>query len=88
MTLVSACCCVDSKAATSVTVPAVTSTLIVSSLKPPPCCFSPHHLSHRKLRSPALLGDRGITVVGEGLCNAHLSQMSCWSRPGIPMLLL
>ena len=80
MTLVSATCCVYSKAATSVTVPAITTsrpTLFVSSLKPPPTydrvelrvgssCSSSHHVSHRKLRSPALLGDRENNHCGSG----------------------
>ena len=77
MTLVSATCCVYSKAATSVTVPAATSTLFVSTLKPPPTydrvelrvgssCSSSHHVSHRKLRSPALLGDRENNYCGSG----------------------
>ena len=76
MTLVSATCCVYSKAATSITVP-VTSTRFVSSLKPPPTydrveltvgssCSSSHHVSHRKLRSPALLGDRENNYCGSG----------------------
>ena len=75
MTLVSATCCVYSNAATSDTVPAVTSTLFVSSLKPPPTydrvelrvgsrSSSSHHVSHRKLRSPAMLGDRENNYCG------------------------
>ena len=77
MTLVSVTCCVYSKAATYVTVPAVTSTLFVSSSKRPPTydrvelrvgssCFSSHHVSHRKLRSPAVLGDIENIYCGSG----------------------
>ena len=77
MTLVSVTCCVYSKAATFVTVLDVTSTLFVSSFKRPPTydpvelrigssCSSSHHDSHRKLRSPALLGDRENIYCGSG----------------------
>ena len=90
MTLVYASCCVDSNAATSVTVPAVTSTPFDSSLKPSPrynwvdlrvgsSCPSSHHLTHTKLRRTALLVVTGHTYA-VALKTSGSEDCTCRSR--------